>query len=443
MLLLEANKMKSLSDICDYLQEGIKTARRLNASDAKLIFKRAENNGCDFQDSRLKTIYTKKDSSYTITVIVDGRSGTASGNDLDDIDEMVERAASLARVGNKVNFESYPLPAEIKKVKTYSEKTASLTMDKMIESCQTIVDGLMAYNPELTIMAYAGKGISEKAIVTSGGVCHTSRNTHWWLGSGVQRTRGTDVLLTGYGRNWKDLNEFYDPHFILNRIIENLSISKTNVEPPKGKVPAFLDYEILDLFLLPIIKIGINGRNVAKGDSPLKGKLKEQILDPSITVIDDPHLDYSSSTVEIDEDGIPTQVIPIINEGFLENFLYDLDSAGLAQAKPTGNDGCSPYSPKVLPGQKSSRDLLASIKDGLYIKSIMGFTQGDIMNGDFSGNVALGFRIKDGEIVGRVKDTMVAGNVYELLKKNVELSSDYEPMRRLPFAVINGINVVS
>lgn len=434
--------MKSLSDICDYLKEGIKTARRLNASDAKLVFKRAENTQYDFQDSRLKVVYTKKDSSYTITVIVDGRSGTASGNDLANIDEMVERAASLARIGNTVNFESYPLPAETKKVRTYSEKTASLTRSRMIESCQTIVDGLMAYDPELTIMAYAGKGISEKAIVTSGGVCHTSRNTHWWLGSGVQRTRGTDVLLTGYGRNWKDLNEFYDPHFILNRIIENLCISKTNVEPPKGKVPVFLDYETLNLFLLPII-IGVNGRNVAKGDSPLKGKLKEQILDPSITVIDDPHLDYSSSTAEIDEDGIPTQVIPIINKGVLENFLYDIDSAGLAQAKPTGNDGCSPYSLRVLPGKKSSRDLLTSIKDGLYIKSMMGFTLGDIMNGDFSANVALGFRIKNGEIIGRVKDTMVAGNVYELLKKNVELSSDYEPMRRLPFAVIDGINVVS
>lgn len=71
----------------------------------------------------------------------------------------------------------------------------------------------------------------------------------------------------------------------------------------------------------------------------------------------------------------------------------------------------------------------------------MGFGQSNIINGDFSSNVALGYRIRNGEIVGRVKNTMVAGNVYELLKDNVQLSSDKDPVRRMPYAVLEGIQV--
>ena len=54
----------------------------------------------------------------------------------------------------------------------------------------------------------------------------------------------------------------------------------------------------------------------------------------------------------------------------------------------------------------------------------MGATQGNILGGDFSGNVLLGYKIENGKIAGRVKDTMVFGNVYELLKDIAAIGSD-------------------
>ena len=125
----------------------------------------------------------------------------------------------------------------------------------------------------------------------------------------------------------------------------------------------------------------------------------------------------------------------------MRTFLYDLDTAGLAGTKPTGNSGCSPYSLDVSPGRETKEELLSSIDDGLYIKELMGFGQGNIINGDFSSNVALGYRIRRGKIVGRVKNTMMAGNIYDLLAKNVRLSSDRDPILRLPYALIEGVSV--
>jgi PmbA protein len=205
-------------------------------------------------------------------------------------------------------------------------------------------------------------------------------------------------------------------------------------------MPIFVRPEGLGMFLWPLMQ-GVNGRNVAKGDSPLKDRLGDRVLDSSITIIDDPHLDYDNGASPIDENGIPTRVNTVFKDGVLKMFLYDLDTAGLAGTEPTGNNGCSPYSLTVVPGSKKSDELLASLEDGLYVKGLVGFGQSNIMNGDFSCNVNLGYRVKNGKLVGRVKDTMIAGNIYKMFESGVQLSSDIDPIQRAPFAVIPGVHV--
>jgi PmbA protein len=61
--------------------------------------------------------------------------------------------------------------------------------------------------------------------------------------------------------------------------------------------------------------------------------------------------------------------------------------------------------------------MVSDIKEGLVIEQLMGAEQGNILGGDFSGNVLLGYKVESGKIVGRVKNTMVSGNVYQLLKE--------------------------
>ena len=54
----------------------------------------------------------------------------------------------------------------------------------------------------------------------------------------------------------------------------------------------------------------------------------------------------------------------------------------------------------------------------------MGAEQGNILGGDFSGNVLLGYKVENGKIVGRVKNTMVSGNVYQVLKEITAIGSE-------------------
>ena len=227
-----------------------------------------------------------------------------------------------------------------------------------------------------------------------------------------------------------------------DRILTDLRHAEKTVPAPRGKLKAFVPTDAIGMFLMPI-SMGINGRNVAKGTSPLAGRLGERVLAETITVVDDPHVDYSTGAAEIDGSGIRTRKQSLFESGVLQRFLYDLDTAGLAGAEPTGNNGCSAYWPVFRPGRRPSRELLAEIDDGIYIKDLIGFGQGNLINGDFSCLLGLGYRVQKGEIVGRIKDTMIAGNIYELLARNVELSSDMNHEGRLPHALVEGLSVTS
>jgi PmbA protein len=61
--------------------------------------------------------------------------------------------------------------------------------------------------------------------------------------------------------------------------------------------------------------------------------------------------------------------------------------------------------------------MVEDMKEGLVVEEVIGAEQGNLLGGDFGGNVVLGYKVESGEIVGRVKDTMIAGNVYQVLKE--------------------------
>jgi len=434
------NNNTHIDAIKEKFMKALDTARGLGAAGAKLGFGKRERIGCSFESGRLKSADLRQNMAYNISVLVNGRLGSTTGNDLDDLDEMIKRAVALASAGSVAHFDAWPAPRPQREVKTYSESAAALTREKMIESGQQIVDLLKEYNSEMFINASAEKSKSESLLVTTGGTCHTSRHTAWSLGSFVQRTEGTDMLFAGFSRSWRELNELYDPQKIAEEIILDLKDGETTAEAPLGKTRALLSPEIFGMLLSPVL-IGVNGRNVARGDSPLRGRIGEKILAETITLIDDPHLDYCIGAEEIDSNGIPAREISIISNGVLESFLYDLDSAGLAGAEPTGNDSCAPHSLTTPPGTRHSSEMLATLDDGIFIKGLLGFGMSNMTNGDFSGNVCLGYRVKNGKVVGRLKNTMIAGNVYELLKANVELSSDQDPVDRMGHALIEGLQV--
>jgi len=423
------------------LRKALQTAMSGGAQGSKVTFAHHTGLNSGFEAGRLKTASASEGVNMTVEVLVDGRVGTTSGNRLDQAQTLVADALALAAVGREAHFDAWPAPGNVTPVKTHSSTVTALCRDDLLKPAGQLVERLKQYDPELRVDAGGGHRESESLLLTSGGVCQSTRATAWFLGSHVQRTKGTDIMFAGDGRSWREVNDMLDVEPILDRILQDLRWAEKEVPAPTGKVPVFLPPEALRMFFFPVF-MGINGRTVAKGESPLAGRLGEQVLAPCLNVIDDPHQDFSPGATETDQDGIPTRRQALFENGVLQRFLYDLDSAGLAGAQPTGNSGCSPCCPRIEPGTRHSNDLLAGIKDGVLVKLLIGFGQSNIVNGDFSANIGLGYRIQNGEVTGRIKNAMIAGNIYDLLgDTGVELSADTEYTGSWPYAVVPNANI--
>jgi len=180
------------------------------------------------------------------------------------------------------------------------------------------------------------------------------------------------------------------------------------------------------------LTLAFSGRLVHQGQSPLAGRLGEEIYDTRLSVHDDATLPMLPGSRPFDDEGVASRRIPLIEKGTVRSFMYDLQSAGLAKADSTASahraltsqPQVSTTSLLIEPGTMTLQEMVSGIEEGLIVEDLIGAGQGNVMSGDFSGNVLLGYKIEKGEIVGRVKDTMVAGNVHQALANVSAIGSE-------------------
>jgi len=188
------------------------------------------------------------------------------------------------------------------------------------------------------------------------------------------------------------------------------------------------------------------------------GKMNEKILDDKINIFDDPLMDTPGKK-KYDDEGLPVSKRAIIENGVLKNFILNLDSAQELNMSPSGNGIRGSYTSQPLPGfhtlhllegNRSLDEIVAELDNTILFLFPIGGGQSNILMGDYSLNVGLGYYIEKGEIIGRVKDTMISGNVYSDFNRILEISKDSElfpgvgsTFAKLPFVVLEGISVTS
>ena len=421
--------------------EALEQAKKLGATAATFGYLHHAHHDVSFESGRLKACSGEEKQDYSVIVVVNRRWGSARGNMMSAIPQVVERAITLAKNGAVSHFDEYPAPAEsYREIRSYSPSVNSLTSEKLVNDCQGFVDRLLAADSSLVVDAGASVGEMETLVALSSGFCAERHSSSWSIGGGFQKTSGTDMLFSGTGRSWGELNSLYDFDALYDDAMFDLTHAAKIVKVSSGTVPLILPPSVVMRFFKPVF-MGVDGRNVFKGTSPLQDKLHTQCFAKAINIQEDPFVDFAPGSLAYDGVGIPTQKRMLIENGVLNLFLYDYDTACMAGKEPTGNSAGLPNCACILPGTVSSDELIKSVKHGIYVKQMLGFGQTNMTNGDFSANLALGFLIEDGKIVGRVKDTMIAGNVFELFKGDVQFSSDIHPNNRQPYMLLPGVTL--
>jgi PmbA protein len=289
---------------------------------------------------------------------------------------------------------------------------------------QQMMDMIKAYNPEILAGAGINRTITRIEFANSRGAVYSEEHTHFDVGAGGQWTLGTDILFAGHsvGQKKREL----DTEEVAARAIEYFRMAARIVPVESKPMPVIFTPGGFIAVLLSL-GLALDGKNVLLGASPLRDKLGQPIAHPSFTLVDDPTLDYGPNTSAFDNEGVARRVMPLVENGILCNFIYDLDTAGRAGGHPTGHGNNRSLTNLVMsPGDRSFEEMVANIQEGLMVHDYLGLGQGNPINGEFSVNVFLGYKIENGKVAGRVKDVMLAGNAYSALKDITALSREHE-----------------
>lgn len=383
----------------------------------------------NFETNRLKQIVSRQSRSISLRLIRRGRLGFATAAGQVDAADLVRRAVEVSEFGAPAHFQM-PAAYGHPPVQVYDPRTEALPEDNLVELGQGLIDALCRHTPEIRCDARVMKGAAEVNIANSKGAVAQYKKTTFYLGVEGTIIRGMDMLFVGDGELSTSPVAHHQP--LAQLVISQLEMAKTNAVAPSGVLPAvFTPRGVASAFHFPLM-MAFNGRVVFQGASPLGHRKGEKVFQDNISLWDDASIPFRPASRPWDDEGVPSQRTPLIERGVVSNFLYDLQTAGLAKTRSTGNasramggmPAPAPSALVVAPGEASVEDMLRDMEEGLLIDHLMGAEQGNVLGGDFSGNVLLGYRVEKGRVVGRVKDTMVAGNVYELLREGVVLGKE-------------------
>jgi PmbA protein len=398
------------------------------AEESEIFNVSADETHVQFETNRLKHIQSKQASSRALRIIRQGKTGYASTTELGNSQDLVNMAIETAQFGMPAKFE-FPTISSYPEVEVFDPKVEAVSIEEMVKLGEQLITDVTSHTPEILCEAAVTRGVISVRIINSRGGEANYRKSIFSLVIEGSLIRGTDMLFVGDSES--SCHPVLLPKAVAEAVLQQLDLAKNQASVTTGVLPVIFTPKGAASALIPPLMAAFNGKTVLQGASPVGNRLGQPVFDKKLWLWDDPLVAYRPASRPCDDEGVPSQRTPLIEQGTVAHFLYDLQTAALARTTSTGNGGRNRGLPTptpsafiIAPGSTTFEEMVSDIKEGLVIEQLMGAEQGNILGGDFSGNVLLGYKIENGKIVGRVKNTMVSGNVYQVLKQITAIGSE-------------------
>lgn len=395
-----------------------------------------------FENAKLKDIDSKLQSGISLRIIKDGKLGFAFTRNLISGEEFLQNALDSLSV--EAGFD-LPVTRDPAQLDTYNSAIETLTNTNIVDECNRICE-MLGPRRSGQINIEAGRVTSRVRLINSNGTDLSSRSSLYYCYTAIMYPGSYSSISRLVAL--KHFERTPDEH--LNFIVNTYNKSLKEASPRGGKMKVlFLPDTIYSLMWR--LASATNGKNIYEGKSPVSEKLGDEMFDRQLTVYNDPLNDQFPGARSFDDEGTPCRYFPVVENGVLKNFYYDLHYADKLNASPTGHGfrsamwGGDSIATKptpsldhafIKPGDKSLSELIGSIDRGIIIAGVLGAHSGNIPNGDFSMGLSPGLYVEKGEIVGNVKDAMVAGNIYEVMKNVLAIEDTLYPAMTGTFPAI-------
>ncbi|MBD2013313.1 TldD/PmbA family protein [Microcoleus sp. FACHB-53] len=421
-----------------HTEQLIDLALRSGAQHAEVYQSRSLARPVFFEANRLKQLESSQAEGVALRLWRDGRPGLTVAYGPVEPQALVDRAIAMTQLNE-------PEPVELADARTehYPDLGEAVPVEELVEMGKGAIAQIRDAYPEVLCTAEWECEEETTRLLNSNGLDCYYTDTTLSCFLAAEWVRGEDFLNVADGQTERGK---LDPDKVVQSILQRLNWAKENVSPPRRRVPILLTAKAADL-LWDTVQAALNGRQVLEGASPWSDRLGEVVMADPLTLSQQP--DTGPYSCPFDDEGSPTQPLLLIREGRLQQFYGDRTTGRLLGTGTTGNGfrpGMGSYPTPGLvnlliqPGKGSLCDLIAQLDEGLVVDQLLGGGAG--ISGEFSVNVELGYRVHKGEITGRVKDTMIAGNVYTVLKQLVALGddADWNGPCYTPSLIVEGIS---
>lgn len=209
-------------------------------------------------------------------------------------------------------------------------------------------------------------------------------------------------------------------------------VNLTAIDAPAGSMPVVLGPGWPGVLLHEAVGHGLEGDFNRKGISVYSGRIGERVASELCTIVDNGTLPGRRGSLNMDDEGVPTQNNVLIEKGILKGYLMDKRNARLMNTTSTGNGRRESYASMPIPrmtntymlaGESDPEEIIKSVKKGLYAVNFGG-GQVDITSGKFVFSASEAYLIENGRITAPVKGATLIGNGADVLTRVSMVGND-------------------
>jgi TldD protein len=403
-----------------------------------LYFQQTRYEAWSLEDRRVKDGTYSIEQGVGVRALAGDKTGFAYSDQIDAaaLTEAAQAARAIARHGEgrariatraTTNLALYPAV----------DPLVSWPDDHKVRLLTRLDEAARAMDPRVKEVIANLAGVYETIlIVASDGTCAADvrplvrLNVSVIMESGERREQG--FAGAGGRSDYRRFDDFETALTLAEEAVRQAAVNMEARPAPAGNMPVVLGPGWPGVLLHEAIGHGLEGDFNRKGTSAFAGRIGEPVASTACTVVDDGTLPGRRGSLNVDDEGVPTQQTVLIENGVLSGYMQDKLNARLMGVAPTGNGrresfGHAPMprmtNTYMLPGEHDPAEIIASVATGIYAPNFGG-GQVDITSGKFVFSASEAYLIEKGRIGTPVKGVMLIGNGPDVLTRVSMVGND-------------------
>jgi PmbA protein len=428
------------TDLRELAQDTVRRAMQQGATAAECVIREGDEFSTLVRLGEVETLKESGSKAIGVRVFYGQRSASTYSSDFsrEGLDRMLNSALELAKITSEDPFAGIPEQAQLGSIPgnldLYSPDVYSLPGSERIAYARRAEKAALDFDSRLKNSEGGSfdAATGHKVLANSHGFVGEYRRSYCSVAAIPIAQDESGAMQRDYwfsvSRNLAGLESPEQVGKIAaERTLRRLGARKVKTQ----QVPIVFDPLVATSILNHIFE-GVNGDSVYRGASFLAGKLGQRIAGSNVTVIDDGTMVGGFGTSPFDGEGIPTRRTIVIENGVLTSYLLNTYTAKKLGLKTTANaarglagtPGIGPGNYFLQPGLKIPQQLIADVKEGLYVTEFLGMGV-NLVTGDYSRG-ASGLWISGGELTYPVEEITVAGNLKDMFMNISDIANDLE-----------------